>query len=506
MKLKWNPFIGNFDYVGDTTGGGGTVPSNVATVTHVVNYSALPDPTTISLTDIYICDNSQGTSWLPGSLGGTYYNKGVYLSNGTSWVYSSTPYQATQAEVNTGTNTDKFVTPDTFTNSTKWDNYQNKSNSLVFVYTINDLPPTSSNIITLASNTTYFFTNVLDLVGNRLICGENTTIIGGSSENCRIKSTGLIGTAMITSNYSLPMRNITLEANNAILLIGDGSTTALDWFGVNFTNCATVGVIADYTNVIISDSAFLNSGGLTFDGTIGTIGISQSLFDCNTANTVFILPDTLTISRRFRIIYSSFVVLSGETGINVNVSATISTESYILDTVNFSGGGTYLTGVSNTSNDSLFINCVGINNTAVNGQLYMQANATATTVSATNTFYKVAGTTTASADNSKFSHSNNRLTCNAVIIRKYLIQANLSFTSGNNNVCEFGFYDSQLATVRTPSKTKATANGSGRAENASFFCVVTMGLNDYIEIHASNTSSITNITVDQLNFTITEIK
>lgn len=111
-----------------------------------------------------------------------------------------------------------------------------------------------------------------------------------------------------------------------------------------------------------------------------------------------------------------------------------------------------------------------------------------------------------SADNSKYSHSNNRLTNNANISRKYLIQANLSFSSGNNDVCEFGFYDSKLATIRTPSRTKATANASGRAENVSFACVVSHSNGDYLEIHASNNSSVANITVSDLNFVITEIK
>ena len=378
---------------------------------------------------------------------------------------------------------------------------------LYFINTKSDLPTASAGLITLLDNATYMFTTVVDLTGDRLVCGENTTIIGGSSENCRIKSTGLTGNALITSSYSLPIRNITIEAELALDLQGDGSTTALDWFGVNFTDCANVGTILDYSNFIMSDCAFLNSGGLTFDGTIGTIGISQSLFDCNSSNTVINLASTLTITRRFRVIYSSFVINSGETGINVSVSATIPTEAYILDTVNFSGGGTYLTGVSVTSNDSLFINCTNIVNSAVNGQLYMQGNSTATTVSLTNTFYKVSGTTTASADNnSKFTHSNNRLTCNAVISRKYLVQCFLSFTSGNANVCEFGFYDSQLAGVRVPSRTKSTANASGRAENIGFACVVTMDSGDYLEVHCSNTSSANNITVDAMNFIITEIK
>lgn len=379
--------------------------------------------------------------------------------------------------------------------------------AVVFVDNKDDLPTASGGVITLGDNVTYFITNTVDLLGDRLVCGNNTTLIGGSSENCRIKSTGLTGTALITSNYSLPIRNITIEADVALDLDGTGNpTAALDWFGVNFTDCNTIGTIKTYSNFIMQDSAFLNSGGLTFDGTIGTIGMTQCLFDCNGTNTVFTLPATLTVTRRFRIIYSSFVVTSGQTGINVNASATIPTESYILDTVNFAGGGTYLTGVTHTSNDALFINCVNITNTAVNGQLYMQSNATATVIANTNDFVKVAGTTSASADNSKFSHSNNRLTCDAVISRKYLIQCTLSFSSGNANVCEFGFYDSQLAGIRTPSRTKSTANASGRAENVVFSCVVTMDAGDYLEIHTRNTSAVTNITVDQMNFVITEIR
>jgi hypothetical protein len=182
------------------------------------------------------------------------------------------------------------------------------SGEIIFVSTTEDLPTPVNGVITLADNVTYFFTTVVDLLGDRLVCGENTTILGGSSENCRIKSTGLVGTALITSVYSLPMRGITIEANVALNLDGDGTTTALDWFGVNFTDCATVGTIKDYSNFIMTDCAFLNSGGLTFDGTIGTIGFSQCLFDCNATNTVFILPATLTVTRRFRIIYSSFIV------------------------------------------------------------------------------------------------------------------------------------------------------------------------------------------------------
>jgi len=88
------------------SGGGGT------TITVVANYSALPDPTTVT-GQFYWAEASQGTAWLPGSLGGTYYNSGMYYSNGVSWSFVNVPYQATQAEVNAEVNTDKFVTPNT---------------------------------------------------------------------------------------------------------------------------------------------------------------------------------------------------------------------------------------------------------------------------------------------------------------------------------------------------------------------------------------------------------
>ena len=86
-------------------------------VTSVANYSALPDPTTVP-GEMYVAENEQGTSWLPGSLGGTYYPEGMYYSNGVKWVYQKSAYQATQMEVDAGLNTDKFVTPSTLSEST----------------------------------------------------------------------------------------------------------------------------------------------------------------------------------------------------------------------------------------------------------------------------------------------------------------------------------------------------------------------------------------------------
>lgn len=104
-------FSSGYGFTGGGSGGGGTY----SIVGVVANYSALPSPASAT-NKFYWVENSQGTAWLPFSLGGTYYNNGLYYSNGVSWEYMDVPYQATQLEVNTGTNNDKFVTPATLKN------------------------------------------------------------------------------------------------------------------------------------------------------------------------------------------------------------------------------------------------------------------------------------------------------------------------------------------------------------------------------------------------------
>lgn len=478
--------------------------SGGTTITSVANYSTLPSASTHN-GEFYWCESSQGTAWLPGSLGGTYYPKGLYYSNGTSWSATDLPYNATISEVNTGTNNDKFVTPSTFASASKWATKQDFLDEFIFVSSKSDLPTASAGVITLSDNVTYFIATTIDLTGDRLVGGQNTTIIGGSSENCKLKSTGLSSsTALITSIYSLPIRNITITHGTALNLDGDGTTTALDWFGVNFTDCATVGTIKDYTNFVMGDSAFLNSGNLTFDGSIGTIGMSNCLFDCASGSTALILPSTLTVSRRFRIIYSSFVVLAGETGINVSASATISSERYILDTVNFSGGGTYQSGVTYTDNKALFVNCVGITNTSTKGFMYMLDNATNTTIGVPNTNVWVKATgTTISGTNSKFTHTTNRLTYNGAFTNSFLISVSATVrSSGTNQSISIGV--AKNGTILAESEGIIRTATSNVEHGGSTQAILEMSANDYVELFVRNTSS-TDIRVTDFNFNAVKV-
>jgi hypothetical protein len=81
--------------------------------------------------------------------------------------------------------------------------------NLNFITTKSDFPIASRGVITLTDNVTYFITTNIDLTGDRLVSGSNTTIIGGSSENCTLTSTGLgVGVPLLTIEYTTPIRNI----------------------------------------------------------------------------------------------------------------------------------------------------------------------------------------------------------------------------------------------------------------------------------------------------------
>jgi len=366
-----------------------------------------------------------------------------------------------------------------------------------FISSKGNLPAPSGGIITLVAYFTYYFTETVDLTGDRFVCGENTTILGFSSENSRIKSTGLsAGTALVTSEWSLSLRNIGIEHGTALDLDANANQS-LSWFGINFDGCATVGTIKNYSNIIMSDCAFVNSQGLTFDGTIATIGFINTIFDNRTSGTSIIIPATATITRRIRIIYSAFISLAGETALNISTSASIPSEGYILDTINFSGGGTYTTGVQYDDNKSLFVNCKGVNNSGNIGQYYMTGNATATTIGSINVFVKAAGTTTAGSFIEKFTHTDNRLTYNGAFTGFYKVTAIVTLTSGNNNVVQLRV--GVNGTTAISSTSQATTSGAGKSENVTCGDIVSLSTNDYIEIFAANTTGANNITVSEIN-------
>lgn len=383
------------------------------------------------------------------------------------------------------------------------------NSNLILVTEKADFPAPVSGVITLSAGATYFILGDIDLTGDRLEAGGIVTILGTSSETASITSTGLgASTPLLTSRYTMPVRFVTFKDVGTGIYIDDNAGAnaplAIDWLGVNFNNVTTVGEIGTIDNFVYDTGAFLEAQGLSFTGTVGTAAFSNSLFagDGSAANIIEI-ASTATFTRRFRIIYSSVVAFSSTVGLNVNVSATIPVEGYILDTVNFSGGGTYIIGVQFDDNKSRWDNNRGVTNSAAISNYFMNGNATATTISAIGTEVKVAGTTTSSAITQRFTNTDNRATYDGVIQRDFKVSAVFSVESGNNN--EVGAYIAKNGTTIAASEIYVTTNAGGRAEAGFCQTIIDLNQNDYIEIFVENNTSTSDITATELNVIVEAI-
>lgn len=187
-----------YEIVEDGGGGGAETPS-------ALNFSALP-PASEEAGFLWFVENSQGLAWLPGSLGGTYYPRGSYYSNGTEWIYQENPGQATQAEANAGLISDKFIAPDTANNLSKWN--------------------TKENVLTAGTNITIDRTDPQNPV-------INSSGGGGGGETIVITNVPPTPADNVGAGYFLGQRWIDTSANRIYIFREEPGGVAF-WEGVNY--------------------------------------------------------------------------------------------------------------------------------------------------------------------------------------------------------------------------------------------------------------------------------
>lgn len=384
------------------------------------------------------------------------------------------------------------------------------ANGLVVVDSLEKLPDPSGGVITLEPSTCYWFTTDIDLQGSRLVCQQDTCLIGTSSETSSIKSTGLSGEALITSQFTLPIRHLTITADIALDLDGLGNGMALDWEGVNFLDCPTVGEIRNFANLVYERGALLNSEGMIIGGTFHTVAIGNSIFIGRGGGDIIEVEPGTTVSRRFRVIFSAFVIPSGSIGIDFDPGVTIPTESFILDNVNFSGDGIPLQGLQSQDNECRFFNCVGIENTASVSSMYMTNNSTATVVTQQNVRYNVSGDTNQGSLSQRFTHSNtnNTLRYDGRISRPFKITVTGNMTSSTNNLIGFEVAISRSGNGLSPSTDRIpeseiviTASGA-RPDAFAVQCLETLHEGDRVYLITRNTSGTANVIVPFFNLAI----
>ncbi len=177
----------------------------------VANFSTLPDPTTVDNRFFYVND-FQGSKWLPGTLGGTYYPKGIYYSNGISWSYIESPYQASQAEVNAGLNVDKFVS--SLTLDGWWINQKTLAQTFLAKIIFNISPRLSAG----TANTVVYLDGLKDLVSSTTTSTE-LAYLTGVTDN-------------IQAQFDQKLSTIRIVSTNDSVLITD-TTILVDTSGGN---------------------------------------------------------------------------------------------------------------------------------------------------------------------------------------------------------------------------------------------------------------------------------
>lgn len=263
-----------------SSGGGGTGQG----ITGVVaNYSALP-AAAAAADEFYFVESPQGTAWLPGSLGGTYYPAGLYYSNGVTWFYAESPYQATLATVNTGTNTDQFVSPYTLANATTVERPLTFSTGLT--RTVNTVTANistgisggqtiyggtgASEKLTISSTTNatkgtiQIGTTDLVNIGNAVTTSQRILRVGQDTSYVDIGS--LVGAGTIAALY---MNKATPSATNYTLHVTSSDTVALNGAFLTFKTSNTNKLTIDASTFIFTPGSASNLALKAFSFTLG---------------------------------------------------------------------------------------------------------------------------------------------------------------------------------------------------------------------------------------------
>lgn len=370
-----------------------------------------------------------------------------------------------------------------------------------------DFPAPVAGVISLPAGSNWIITNIVDLQGSRIVCAGAVAFHGVSAETCKLLSTGLAGSdALITTAYTIQIQSVSFEAETAPLFdIDGGGVAALDWQLVNFISTPVIGTIKNVSNFINSLIAFIDSGGMTLDGSVGTAAWNNSSFSVPTGQTAITLAATFNSTRRLRFVDCAFIAPAGANSITYTAGAIVPTDQLLFRGCNFSGGSaSYITGITAQDNISDWSLNKGLDNSQNYGDFSMKGNMMPTLVLSTADYYKVLGTTIPGTTQ-RFTHSNNRLAYTGEVSRTFSIIATLSIIAGNNNVCEAVIrrFSAGGVLISESNIPDITTNGAGRAENVAIPFTTTLNNGEYIEAWVRNTSAINSITVSALSLIAT---
>lgn len=374
---------------------------------------------------------------------------------------------------------------------------------ITYVQALSDLPIPVGSVINLSANRSYFITSTVDLSGNRLVGQENTSLIGISPDFSKLTSTGLNpNTPLLSANSNVYLEDLSFLNNSTVLDLNSSALSNNAYLrNCIFRNCSSMGTLKNYELTLFDTVLCYNVGGIKLDGTMASAIFSQSILTTYLSTSGIILLPTSSFSRRFRASSSAFANSdASNTSIAVSPGASIPTEGFVLESVTFSPSGTNVLGISSNDNRSSIINCSNIRNSSSVAQLFMSANAVATAIPNTTSFFKMSGTAISGPIVEKFSIDNNRITYTGSSERNFIVSAScvVRSTNGNEIIIAIG----KNGIVDNFSWGGVTATGATTSVGATSQVFQTLRQNDFLEFFVRNTTAANNVTIPFLNIVL----
>jgi hypothetical protein len=204
------------------------------------------------------------------------------------------------------------------------------------------------------------------------------------------------------------------------------------------------------------------------------------------------------------------VLLSGTTPSYGKVILTTGSTQHVTGTLPVANGGTgaaTLTGYVKASGTTAMTAIAtipvtdggtGVTQSAY-GEYYLGVTPTATVITTTGQYEKVAGNTV-EGTLSNFTHpSSNRLTYTGTATRKFFVSAALAFHGDSTDEYNFVIYKSGVEVGS--SSISVTGKGTNDLAHVSSQCIVDLTNTNYIEVFVTNTSTVADLTVDFMNVT-----
>ena len=384
--------------------------------------------------------------------------------------------------------------------------FTNPGTNLVNVYSLADLPTPTGSSITLDAAKMYVFSGIVNISPYYL--NLNGAGLRGTDPGKDGVMSSVAGGVLRSTGVSVFMENL------AVVPIS-GATKAYDFAdatGTKFCNlfsgCSVVeigiptlgvGQVSGFNAITVMKNYWSCADGVKVTGNVGKFA-SVLNFITNISNGQGIeFLAGLTINDID--LSNNYFVYTGQTGIKLNAGATILFGR--MTTNMFRGVGTYLNGFNSYTPGWQMVSNTDIPNSRAFSFVYMNNNVSATSLPATNTYYKIAGSTTV-INQQKFSAANNKLTFTGresitgkvtVIIgaRAPAVNSDLSIAIAKNGVVIATPYGSMAPSI------------NNQSFQISFVTEVDLVTNDYIEVFIkTNNGNTSTITIDEMQFRITD--